>query len=50
VETTLRLAGVEIMEKDDSTGFVADGKEFKIEPENFKLLVPKGGLKGYESH
>jgi hypothetical protein len=50
VETTLRLAGVDILGQDGSTDFVADGKKFKIAPENFKLIVPKGGLKGYESH
>jgi len=29
---------------------VADGKELAIAPENFKLIVARGGLRGYESH
>ena len=27
-----------------------EDKKVKIAPENFKLIVPKGGLKEYESH
>jgi glutamate synthase domain-containing protein 2/FAD/FMN-containing dehydrogenase/glutamate synthase domain-containing protein 3/ferredoxin/glutamate synthase domain-containing protein 1 len=50
VESTLRLAGVEIRSQDGRSVFVADGKEFAITPENFKLIVAKGGLRGYESH
>ncbi|MFX0138723.1 MAG: hypothetical protein ACFFDN_34100 [Candidatus Hodarchaeota archaeon] len=29
--------------------FIED-KKVMIAPENFKLIVPKGGLKGYEGH
>ncbi len=47
---TLQLAGVEILQKDGVPSFLADGREYAIAPENFRLLVPKGGLKGYESH
>jgi len=50
VESTLRLAGVEIRRRDGRSIFVADGKEFAITPENFKLIVARGGLRGYESH
>ncbi|NUQ40251.1 MAG: FAD-binding protein [Calditrichaceae bacterium] len=50
VESTLRLAGVEIWGQNGSAAFIADGKEFKIAPENFRLIIPRGGLKGYESH
>ncbi len=49
---TLTFAGVEISE-DVSTGercFTAGGRRFTITPENFTLIVAKGGLKGYESH
>ncbi len=50
VVDTLRLSGVEIKKNNGKEIFVADGKSFALSPENFKLLVPKGGLKGYESH
>ena len=50
VEKTLRLAGVEVAETDDVRSFTADGKTFAITREHFKLIVAKGGLKGYESH
>jgi hypothetical protein len=49
VADTLKLSGVEL-KGNDKQAFIADGKSFAISPENFKLLVPKGGLKGYESH
>jgi hypothetical protein len=50
VVDTLNLAGIEITRKNGVEKFTADDKQFTIEPQNFKLLVPKGGLKGYESH
>ena len=27
-----------------------DGKMVELVPDNFRKIVPKGGLKGYESH
>ncbi len=50
VEETLRLAGVELWENDGQLHFHADEEDFALIPENFRLLIPKGGLKGYESH
>ncbi len=50
VEKTLELAGVEIRRKDGRSSFIADGIDYEIEPGMFKLMLPKGGLKGYESH
>ncbi len=50
IEKTLKYAGVSIQQKKGINSFLADGKIFKIEPKNFKLIIPKGGLKGYESH
>jgi len=47
---TLTLAGVKIRENSGQNAFIADGREYVIAPENFRLLIPKGGLKGYESH
>jgi len=50
VEKTLLFAGVTLQLIDGVSSFIADGKTFTLEPQNFKLIVPKGGLKGYESH
>ncbi len=47
---TLQMAGIEVYEEAGESSFQADGKAFSITPQNFKLVVPKGGLKGYESH
>ncbi len=50
VVTTLRTAGVAVTRVNGVETFEADGKQFTIEPQNFTLIVPKGELKGYESH
>jgi hypothetical protein len=50
VVDTLNLAGVKIVEDSNIKCFYADEKKYKIIPDQFKLIKPKGGLKGYESH
>ena len=50
VEKTLNLAGITINEGVQGKTFAASGREYQIRPDNFKLIVPKGGQKGYESH
>ncbi len=50
VLTTLREAGVPVEIDQGTEVFEADGKRFAITPEQFTLIVPKGELKGYESH
>jgi hypothetical protein len=50
VKNTLQLAGIKILMSDNHEMFTADERQFKLEPEYFKLIVPRGGLKGYESH
>ncbi|MGH1365119.1 MAG: glutamate synthase-related protein [Calditrichia bacterium] len=50
VESTLETAGVSLTKKGEVTSFVADETEFEIDRKNFTLIIPKGGLKGYESH
>jgi len=50
VKATLELSGAEIMKDSGKESFTADGKTFLLRPGNFKLIVPRGGLKGYESH
>jgi len=50
IKESFELAGIVVnSEKGDEYIFV-EGKKVYIVPENFKLIVPKGGLKGYESH
>lgn len=50
VAQTLALAGVQLRDRDGEAVFTADGREFELAPAHFKLVVLKGGLKGYESH
>jgi glutamate synthase domain-containing protein 2/FAD/FMN-containing dehydrogenase/ferredoxin/glutamate synthase domain-containing protein 1 len=50
VAETLIMSGIQLKKENGKEVFVADGKPFELEPKNFKLMVPKGGLKGYESH
>jgi hypothetical protein len=50
VAETLILSGIELKKKNGREEFIANGKAFELSPKNFKLMVPKGGLKGYESH
>ncbi len=50
VRETLQLAGVSVEHRQGHPAFQADGHWFTLTPEHFKLIVPKGGLKGYESH
>ena len=46
VKQTLHLAGIEI--KDDL--IPVNDLKIELSPDKFKLIVAKGGLKGYESH
>ena len=50
VVDTLKTAGVMLEGEDEKLSFVVDEKSFDIKPENFQLIIPKGGLKGYECH
>ena len=50
VRKTLELADIPLVQEGNTPGFTADGKTFRLVPEFFKLIVAKGGLKGYESH
>ena len=43
----------ELAEKALEKGYeyiIVNGEKIKIVPGNFKLIVPRGGLRGYESH
>ncbi|GAB4367906.1 MAG: hypothetical protein Kow0042_08790 [Calditrichia bacterium] len=50
ITKTFKLAGINIRQQNGESLIYADGKTYSINPANFKLVVPKGGLKGYESH
>jgi glutamate synthase domain-containing protein 2/FAD/FMN-containing dehydrogenase/glutamate synthase domain-containing protein 3/ferredoxin len=46
----LQLSNVAVTMKDGKEFIEVDGKQVEFSQENFKLIVPRGGLKGYESH
>ncbi len=50
VKETLELAGILVTKDSNPPSFEADGKRWGIEPDNFTLVTPKGGQKGYDSH
>ncbi len=50
IEKFLKLANVDIFDENGSRCIRVDGERFELIPDNFKLIVPRGGLKGYESH
>ena len=50
VRETLELAGAPVRETGGEAAFTVDRTDYFIVPEHFKLIVPRGGLKGYESH
>ncbi len=50
IRETFLLANIQIVEKDGVKFVEVSGKNYEYTPDNFKLIVPKGGLKGYESH
>ncbi|MEE4310989.1 MAG: glutamate synthase-related protein [candidate division KSB1 bacterium] len=50
ITETFHLSNIEIFRLKDREYIVVDGRKIDIDPDNFKLIVPKGGLKGYESH
>jgi len=44
------LSNIAIHQKKGQEYIIVEGKKVALVAENFKLVVPKGGLKGYESH
>ena len=46
----LQLSNVKIEQHDEKEFVQVDEQLIELTPSNFKLIVPKGGLKGYESH
>ena len=50
LEALLEFGGVRIDRSGADPVIEVDGKPVPLNPETCRLLVPTGGLKGYESH
>ena len=50
IKESLKLAYIAVYSENGAEYIFIEDKKVKNAPENFKLVVPKGGLKGYESH
>jgi len=50
IRESFELAGISLNSENGNEHIFVEGKKVEIVPENFKLVVPKGGLKGYEGH
>lgn len=50
IENFLKFANVKIFENNGTKKIQVEDETFELIPENFKMILPKGGLKGYELH
>jgi hypothetical protein len=50
LEDLLTFGGVPLQHRDGRTSLTVEGRSVELTPATCKLLVPRGGLKGYESH
>jgi len=50
IKESFELAGIALNSENGNEYIFVEDKKVMIKPENFKLVVPKGGLKGYEGH
>ncbi|KPJ65972.1 MAG: hypothetical protein AMJ43_09490, partial [Coxiella sp. DG_40] len=50
IKESFELANITVHSENGADYIFIEDKKVKIAPENFKLVMPKGGLKGYESH
>jgi len=50
IRRLFRTAGISIYKKNGSEFINVNGKMMELIPDNFRRIIPKGGLKGYESH
>jgi site-specific DNA-adenine methylase len=50
IKELVKLANIAIYRKNGSEYINVDGKMIEMSQQNFIKIVPKGGLKGYESH
>ena len=45
-----KMINISVYKKNGSEFINVDGKMLELAPVNFRKIIPKGGLKGYESH
>jgi len=50
IKESFELAGIAVYFENGNDYIFVERKKADSIPENFKLIVPKGGLKAYESH
>jgi hypothetical protein len=50
IKHIFQMANIDIYQKNGSEFINVDGKMIELVQDNFRKIVPKGGLKGYESH
>ena len=50
IKESFELANIAVHSENGAEYIFIEDKKGRIVPENFKLVVPKGGLKGYEGH
>ncbi|OQX94430.1 hypothetical protein B6I21_09450 [candidate division KSB1 bacterium 4572_119] len=50
IRETFALSNIKIYEDKESEYIIVNGARVNFSRDNFKLIVPRGGLKGYESH
>ena len=50
IKESFELAGISVNSGKWNEYIFVEGKKVDVVPENFKLIVPRGGLKGYEGH
>ncbi len=47
---TFLLSNIPVQQNGANKFIIVEDAKYEIIPDNFKLIVPRGGLKGYESH
>lgn len=50
IKETFELANITLHQENGISFIYVEEKRIDLFPENFKLIVPRGGLKGYDSH
>ncbi|MFX0140712.1 MAG: hypothetical protein ACFFDN_44145, partial [Candidatus Hodarchaeota archaeon] len=50
IKGSFELANIPVHSENGAEYILIEDKKVMIVPENFKLIVPKGGFKGYEGH
>jgi hypothetical protein len=50
IKETFRLSNIPIFSENGSEYLIIEDRKIELKPDSFKLITPRGGLKGYESH